>query len=346
MNERPKIVVTLGDPAGIGPEIALRALGLIAARKAPPKMLPILIGTRSTFAAAKSLINSPIDAVDAVADVQWPQVNFVALSDEAADILPGEVSRTAGKIAYDSIVTAARLALDGEADAIVTAPVNKAAINLSGHAFVGHTELLAELLGAKTSCMMLANSRLVVSHVCTHVALAEVPSRLTAQRLSHVIDLTSEALTDLGMEKGRIAVCGLNPHCGEGGLFGQEDGEVIAPVVEEYICKGLRIVGPVAADTVFLRAMAGEFDAVVAMYHDQGHVPFKMAAFAASGEAVGWSAVGGVNITLGLPTIRTSVDHGTAFDIAGKGKARAESMMDAIDFAVRLAVNRYRAEFR
>jgi 4-hydroxythreonine-4-phosphate dehydrogenase len=229
-----------------------------------------------------------------------------------------------------------RLAMDRAIDAIVTAPINKEALNAAGYAYAGHTEILAELSGSKDSCMLLAHDKLRVSHVTTHVALAEVPGRVTPERLRRVFTLTHQAMVDLGIERPRIGVAALNPHAGEGGLFGREDTLVIAPVIAEFRARGMAFEGPVPGDTVFVKALGGQFDAVVAMYHDQGHVAVKTLGFTMDPASGRMSALSGVNVTLGLPIVRTSVDHGTAFDIAGRGIANPQSMLEAIELALRL----------
>jgi len=221
-------------------------------------------------------------------------------------------------------------ARQGRIDGIATAPINKEALNAAGYAYAGHTEILAELTGSKDSCMLLAHDRLMVSHVTTHVALAEVPRRITPERLRRVFELTHRALLDLGIARPRIGVCALNPHAGEGGLFGREDVDVILPVIEEFRARGMAFEGPVPGDTVFVKALGGQFDAVVAMFHDQGHVAVKTLGFAMDPATGRMSALSGVNVTLGLPIIRTSVDHGTAFDIVGRGIARSTNLAVAL----------------
>jgi 4-hydroxythreonine-4-phosphate dehydrogenase len=229
------------------------------------------------------------------------------------------------------------LATAGEVDGIVTAPLNKATLNMAGYHFPGHTELLAHLTGTKGTVLMLAHGGFRVTHVTTHVALERVPSLVTPERVRRVLDLTFQALRRLGIERPRVAVAALNPHAGEGGIFGRQDIEVTTPVVAEYRAKGEAVEGPVPGDTVFVNLRAGRYDAVVAMYHDQGHIPVKLLGFNVDPKTGAWQALSGVNITLGLPIIRTSVDHGTAFDIAGKGVADATSMVEAIDYAQQLA---------
>lgn len=255
----------------------------------------------------------------------------------SSPIRVGEVQPEAGDLAYRAVERAIRLCLDGKADAIVTAPLNKEALNLGGHHYAGHTDMLADLTGARDSTMMLVHGPMRVSHVTTHCALADVPKRLTPERLGRVLDVTFQALEDLGIDEPRVAVAALNPHAGEGGIFGHEDIEVTMPVVADYRARGLDVTGPVPGDTVFVKLRGSQFDAVVAMYHDQGHIPVKLLGFAIDPETGRWDSMSGVNITLGLPIIRTSVDHGTAFDIAGKGIANADSMIEAIDYALALA---------
>jgi 4-hydroxythreonine-4-phosphate dehydrogenase len=227
--------------------------------------------------------------------------------------------------------------MSGRASAIVTAPISKEALNLAGHPFSGHTELLAHLSGGKGPVMMLAHGPMRVSHVSTHIPLSEVPARLTPQRLRRVLDVTRDALLRIGVERPRIAVAALNPHAGEGGMLGREDLDVTAPMIAELSSQGWAIDGPVPGDTVFVKLRAGQYDAVVAMYHDQGHIPVKLLGFQVDPATGRWNALSGVNITLGLPIIRTSVDHGTAFDIAGRGIASEQSLVEAIEYAEALS---------
>ncbi|RUU15657.1 4-hydroxythreonine-4-phosphate dehydrogenase PdxA, partial [Mesorhizobium sp. Primo-B] len=247
------------------------------------------------------------------------------------------LSAEGGRLAYLAIEKAVRLAQAGSIAGIVTAPLNKEALNLAGYHYAGHTDMLAELTGARDSVMMLAHGDFRVSHVSTHVALAQVPSKLTEPRLRRVIQLTVEALRGLGIAHPRIAIAALNPHAGEGGIFGREDIDITTPVVASYTSADFAVFGPVPGDTVFVKLRARQYDAVVAMYHDQGHVPVKLLGFNIDPATGEWKALSGVNVTLGLPIIRTSVDHGTAFDIAGKGIANEDSLVEAIEFAVQMA---------
>jgi 4-hydroxythreonine-4-phosphate dehydrogenase len=285
---RPRIAITVGDPAGIGPEIAAAAAG-------HPRVTEV----------CEPLIFAP-------ASTHGIQV--------------GEVSAAAGRAAYDTIVRAVDAARRGEVDAIATAPISKLAMAHAGLPWKGHTELLAHLCGVTRVAMMFHAPQLKVVLITVHVPLSEVPSLLTQQLAEDVISLTAEELPRFGVPAPRIALAGLNPHAGENGLLGSEDMDVLAPAVAAVRARGVNASGPWPADTVFVRAHRGEFDCVVACYHDQGLVPVKLLAFGQS-----------VNVTLGLPIIRTSVDHGTAFDIAGKGVADSSSMIAAIRLAAELA---------
>lgn len=283
----PRIAITTGDPAGIGPEIAEKAA-------ADPR----------------------------VRDVCDP----VLYESDATGIAPGVLSAAAGKAAYDAIVRAVEDARAGRVAAIATAPVNKAAFALADLPWRGHTELLAHLTGAERVAMMFYSDALRVVLATVHVPLADVPAHLTQARVEQTLVLAASELPRFGYPAPRLALAGLNPHAGEHGLIGSEDAAVLAPAVAAARRRGIDVVGPLPADTVFVRAIRGEFDAVIACYHDQGLIPVKLVAF---GHAV--------NVTLGLPIVRTSVDHGTAFDIAGRGVADASSMTAAVLLAARLA---------
>jgi 4-hydroxythreonine-4-phosphate dehydrogenase len=285
---KPRVAITSGDPAGIGPEIARQAAS-------DPRVV----------AACVPLLYSPPDT---------PR------------FAPGVLSGEAGRAAYDVIVRAVDDAIAGRVDAIATAPVNKEAFRLAGLPWNGHTDLLAHLTGAPHVAMLFYSEALRVVLATVHIALADVPRALTGVSLEATIDLTARELPRFGIARPRIAVAGLNPHAGEHGLFGDEEGTTIGPAVMACRSRGVDVSGPFPGDTVFLRARRGEFDVVVACYHDQGLIPVKLVAF---GQAV--------NVTIGLPIVRTSVDHGTAFDIAGKGVADPESMVGAVLLAARLA---------
>lgn len=252
----------------------------------------------------------------------------------------GQVSAAAGDAAFRYVRKVIELAMDGKVDATVTNPLNKEAMNLAGHHFSGHTEIYAHYTGTEHYTMMLAHNDLRVVHVSTHVSLREACDRVKKDRVLEVISIADKACRDMGIAKPRIGVAGLNPHCGEGGLFGREEIDEIAPAIEAARIAGIDAQGPIPPDTIFSKAIGGWYDIVVAMYHDQGHIPLKVVGFVYDREKQSWSAVEGVNITLGLPIIRTSVDHGTAFDQAGTGKANELSLKNAIEYAVRFAANR------
>ncbi|MGH7121214.1 MAG: 4-hydroxythreonine-4-phosphate dehydrogenase PdxA [Acetobacteraceae bacterium] len=336
----PRIAITMGDPAGIGPEIVLKAASRLRSRVAARELALVVTGAAWCLAeAAERLgVEYPFVAVpQEPATASWPPFAVLDLGLAASGIVPGEVSAAAGEVAYQAIAAAVRMAMAGQVHAISTAPINKEALNLAGHHYSGHTELLAALTGSRDSVMMLAHGLMRVSHISTHVALADVPRYLTEPRLRRVVELTADALRRLDIARPRIGVAALNPHAGENGLFGREDIDITAPALQRLRADGYDVEGPVPGDTVFVKLHAGQFDAVVAMYHDQGHIPVKLLGFAVDPSSGGWSALNGVNITLGLPLVRTSVDHGTAFDIAGKGIASEQSLVDAIEFALRLA---------
>lgn len=287
----PRIAITVGDPAGIGPEIAVKAAAEPRVRDA---CQPVLYGE---------------------ADVS-----------RVAGVTPGEMSAAAGRAAHAAIVDAVQDALAAKVDAIATAPINKEAFALAGLRWPGHTELLQDLTGAPRVAMLFYAEALRVVLATVHVALRDVPAALTRNRLRDVIELAASELPRFGIARPRLALAGLNPHAGEHGVIGSEETDVLAPVVEDCRRRGIDVAGPLPADTVFVQAARGAYDAVIACYHDQGLIPVKLLAF---GKAV--------NVTLGLPIVRTSVDHGTAFDIAGRGIADPSSMIEAVLLAARLA---------
>jgi 4-phospho-D-threonate 3-dehydrogenase / 4-phospho-D-erythronate 3-dehydrogenase len=334
----PRIAITMGDPAGIGPEIIAKAVHRLAPRLEAGELTVLVVGTESCMAEATDRLGLP--RLPRVEDGPLPPVGLLEAAAAEAPIQLSAVSAEAGRLAYRAIEAAAKLAMTGEVDAIVTAPLNKEALNKAGFHYAGHTEMLAALTGVKGSVMLLAHGNMRVSHVTTHVALQDVPKRLTPERLRLVLDLTHEALLGLGIAEPRIAVAALNPHAGEGGLFGRQDIDVSAPTIAQAVRDGMRVLGPVPGDTVFVKLRAGQYDAVVAMYHDQGHIPVKLLGFEVDPATGEWRDLSGVNITLGLPIIRTSVDHGTAFDIAGKGVANERSLIEAIEYAERLSAGR------
>jgi 4-hydroxythreonine-4-phosphate dehydrogenase len=301
------VAITSGDPAGIGPEIVAKALRDPAVRDLADW---IVVGDRCVFD------EPPVCA------------SFHDAGQLETRPAPGSLSPAAGRAAVSYVRLATEMCLRNEAAAMVTAPLNKEAVALSGMPFTGHTEYIAQLCGESESRMLLAGPRLRVIHATTHIPLRQACD-VTAERIRRTIELGNEAIRLLGVARPRIAVCGLNPHAGEHGLFGSEDAQAVAPAIEQARGAGIDCEGPVPADTVFLRAVRGAYDLVVAMYHDQGHVPMKLLDFERT-----------VNISVGLPIIRTSVDHGTAFDIAGQGVADPQSLIEAMKLAVTMAANR------
>ncbi|MBP2238299.1 4-hydroxythreonine-4-phosphate dehydrogenase [Sinorhizobium kostiense] len=306
------IGITMGDPCGVGPEISLRAL----VGMSPEERETIRIyGNLPTLEAARSVLDLDIDPAPYVVD----------LPVEGAPLPWGQLSPVAGDAAFRFIEKAVRDAEAGVIGCIVTAPINKEALNLAGHHYDGHTGMLRSLTGSTAAYMLLASERLKVIHVSTHVSLQEAIRRSTTERVLATIRAGDQHLKRIGYAAPRIAVAGLNPHCGENGLFGTEDDDQIAPAVKAARAEGIDAYGPISADTVFYRAYSGAFDLVVAQYHDQGHIPIKLVAFDTA-----------VNVSVGLPIDRTSVDHGTAFDIAGKGIANHGNMNSAIAYARQL----------
>jgi 4-phospho-D-threonate 3-dehydrogenase / 4-phospho-D-erythronate 3-dehydrogenase len=335
------LAITMGDPAGIGPEIIIKACEKLRARIDAGDLRLLIIGSGAALKNAASHLQSSIDIPEVRADdAAWPNLGFLQADTEGEPIEPGVLSADGGRFAFKAVEHSVRFAQAGRIGGIVTAPLNKEALNKAGYHYPGHTEMLAELTGVKGSVMMLAHGNMRVSHVSTHVALQDVPKRLTPERLRYVIDVTNDALRGLGLARPKIAVAALNPHAGEGGLFGRQDIDVSEPTIAKAVSDGLDVVGPVPGDTVFVKLRAGQYDAVIAMYHDQGHIPVKLLGFEVDPATGRWQELSGVNITLGLPIIRTSVDHGTAFDIAGKGIANERSLIEAIEYAERLAAGR------
>ncbi|MDF2929880.1 MAG: 4-hydroxythreonine-4-phosphate dehydrogenase [Anaerospora sp.] len=325
---KPVIGITIGDAAGVGPEIIVKAL---AEKEVYNICRPVVIGDLGIMKRAVSIVgkNLTCRAIDDVLSGghEFGRIDVLDLNNLPEDLPFAQVDPRAGKAAYTYVETAVNLALAGKIAAIATAPLNKDAMNQGGCHFPGHTEILAHLSNTKNYAMMLTGGSLRVIHVSTHLSIRQACEKVKKDRVLKVIELADQAMKKIGIKEPRIAVAGLNPHSGEGGLFGTEEIEEIIPAIESAKTLGLNVTGPVAPDTVFYRAaVKKDFDIVVVMYHDQGHIPLKVLGFEE-----------GVNITVGLPFIRTSVDHGTAFDIAGKGVANHMSMLESIRLAALMA---------
>ncbi len=314
MSKKPKIGITIGDPNGVGPEVVVKALS-------HPDVVSL----------CEVVIFGDAGIIQKAANDSRLSINFNQCSEFGVeDLKPGTIDKKAGQASLDYIKAAVKSAMEKEIDAVVTAPISKESTHLTGSTYPGHTEMLKDLTGADQAVMMFEGSKFKVMLVTIHEALSNVPSLITKDRVMSTIRITQDALINLfKIERPKIVVCGLNPHAGESGAFGKEEIDHIIPAVEEARELGINIDGPLPADTLFCYANQGKWDAVIAMYHDQGLIPFKMISFN-----------DGVNITLGLPIVRTSPDHGTAFDIAWQGKADPSSMIEAIKVAALLAKNK------
>ncbi|MBZ7671042.1 D-threonate 4-phosphate dehydrogenase [Klebsiella grimontii] len=322
------IAVTMGDPAGIGPEIIIKSLAEGKLNGAPV----VVVGCARTLRRILALEIAPraeLRIIDNPPQARFSPGVINVIDEPLADpqgLRPGEVQAQAGDLAYRCIKRATDLAMAGEVFALATAPLNKEALHLAGHNFPGHTEMLAHLTQTKDFAMVLYTDKLKVIHISTHVALRKFLDNLNQPRVETVIGIADSFLRRVGYSQPRIAVAGVNPHAGENGLFGDEEIRIVGPAVDAMKAKGLNVTGPCPPDTVFMQCHEGLFDMVVAMYHDQGHIPLKLLGF-----------YDGVNITAGLPFIRTSADHGTAFDIAWTGKAKSDSMTTSIELAMQIA---------
>jgi 4-hydroxythreonine-4-phosphate dehydrogenase len=330
MSESPVLGMTLGDPAGVGIEVTLKAIGL-----SPARVRLLLIGeadaveSQMRFAPEGMVMN----AITSTEDARWEPgvVNLIDVGILDAPLPPGELSARGGESAFRALERGIRLSLAGDIGGIVTAPLNKEAMHMAGHKFDGHTEILGHFCGKRPTFMLLSSEKLKIVHVSTHCSLRDACDRAKTPRVLATIQAIDDHLKELDHPQRRIAVAGLNPHSGEHGLFGREEIDEIIPAIEEARRLGIDAQGPVPPDSLYLKAYRGGYDAVVAMYHDQGHIPQKLVAFEEA-----------VNVTLGLPMIRTSVDHGTAFDIAGRGVADPTNMVAAIAYAERMALARSR----
>ncbi|MGA9349909.1 MAG: 4-hydroxythreonine-4-phosphate dehydrogenase PdxA [Anaerolineae bacterium] len=328
MDSRPIIAITMGDAAGVGPEIVVKALAL---EEMYALCRPLVVGDAGVLARARKMLGLSVNLhpIVGVGGGRFEPGNIDVLDLANIDLdrlRVGEVSAMAGKAAVEYVLKAGELALSGEVQGLATAPLNKEAMQLGGYDYIGHTEILADLTGAPRCTTMLISGSLRVVHVTRHIPLRQVAGSITKERVLETIQLTAEGLRGMGIEEPRLGVAALNPHGGEGGLLGHEEIDKIAPAVEAAQAIGIGARGPYPADSIFFRAIAGEFDAVVAMYHDQGHIPVKVHGFERS-----------VTVTLGLPIVRTSVDHGTAFDIAWQGLASPQSLVEAIKLAAEMA---------
>ena len=350
MSKKPIVGITMGDPAGNGPEITIKAL---AHKDVYDRCQPVVVGDANMLEQAKGFVNMPeikINRIEKVSDALFTpgtiDVLHLPLIEDVSKFEIGKVSVEGGNAAFQCVKKVIELALAGEVDATCTNALNKEAMNKAlefydgkysdGHThFDGHTEIYATYTNTKKYTMMLAHHDLRVVHVSTHVSLREACDRVKKDRVLEVIEIAYNACKDMGIENPKVAVAGLNPHCGENGLFGTEEIEEIKPAIEEAKAKGINAIGPIPPDSVFSEALGGWYDIVVCMYHDQGHIPLKTVGFVYDREKQAWKAVEGVNVTLGLPIIRTSVDHGTGFALAGKGTSNELSLVNAIDYAIR-----------
>jgi len=334
--KKPLCALTMGDPAGVGPEVILKTL---FSRRACEAADMIVVGFPEPLVrdAEQLSLDITVHEIQSPGELRHDRDAINIIVPDSALTVPlvyGVVDERCGRAAGACIIRSTELARAGEIDAVVTAPIHKESLNAAGYAYPGHTEFYQHLTGAADIAMMLTLGNFRVVHVVTHTAIRDVPGLIRKERIVRVTSLMYDALLLLGLERPRIAVSGLNPHAGEGGLFGSEELEEITPAVDELRFSGMNITGPLPPDTVFARAYSGEYDGVVAMFHDQGHIALKLAGFSFS---EGKREVAGVNTTLGLPIIRTSVDHGTAFDIAGQGIASPQSMIEAVEMASAMA---------
>lgn len=341
-NNKPILAITMGDPAGVGPEIVIKSLLL---PETYDKCRPIVTGDAGVMKWTAEHLNLQVDIhpIKQVSEALFQPGVIDVLDLQCIDMGSfafGVESAQCGNAAFVSIIKAIDLAMTNEVDGTVTAPLNKKALNMAGHHFDGHTEIYAHFTRTKKYAMLLADEALRVIHVSTHVSLREACDRVKKERIIEVAELINDACHQFGIEHPRIGIAGLNPHASDNGLFGWEEEKEIIPAVSALRERGFVVDGPVPPDTLFAKARCGKYDGCVAMYHDQGHIPFKVIGFNWNKETGKMDSAQGVNITLGLPIIRVSVDHGTAFDVAGQGIASHRGMMLAIDYASKMAKNR------
>lgn len=344
MKKRMKIAITMGDPAGIGAEVVVKALSRADIYR---ECIPVVIGDLAPLEDAIRFCRLPIklrelsnveDAVGKFGEIEFISLGYI----EAGKWEYKKNSPKCGEAAFQYVVYAIKQAMNKKVDAVVTAPINKESLNMAGYKYSGHTEIFADYTGEKNFAMLLASKTIRVIHVSTHVSLREACERVKKERVLKVIQLAYRGMRELGYDNPKIGVAGLNPHCSENGLFGFEEQNEIIPAIEEAKAMGINVEGPESPDTVFVKCQAGQYDIVVAMYHDQGHIPLKLSGFKYNMLSDKYESVSGVNCTIGLPIIRTSVDHGTAFGKAGEGRANEESMVDAIFTGVKMAEYRQR----
>ncbi|PHN02449.1 4-hydroxythreonine-4-phosphate dehydrogenase PdxA [Flavilitoribacter nigricans] len=340
--KKPVIGITMGDPAGIGPEIILKACTDPEVRAI---CNPVVIGETWVLEASNQTVGSDLE-IRSITKIAEADFAFNILNVFDLNVLPeapleyGVVKAEYGNLAFEVIRKTIELAMEGEIDATVTAPIHKEALNLAGHQFAGHTEIYAHYTDTAKYAMMLAEEHFRIVHVSTHVSLRQACDLVRKPRILETIELAHHACRQLGIESPRIGVAGLNPHASDGGLFGYEETEEIIPAVNEALEKGYQVEGPLPPDTMYPKAAGGFYDCCVAMYHDQGHIPFKVLGFSWDNDTNKMKKVKGVNITLGLPIIRVSVDHGTAMEIAGKNMASPDAMRLSLEYAVRFCQQR------
>ena len=341
--KRPVICITMGDPAGIGAEITVKAL---SKREIYKKSKPVVIGSKCVIDDALKFIpsNLKLNVIKNTEEIkgEFGRIDFIDLDNIKLDEFNyGKISAKAGQASLDYIYKGIDLAMKGLVNAVVTGPIHEEAIKAAGSPFAGHTEIFASRTKTKNYAMMLVDENLRVIHVSTHVPLRQACDLVKKERVLTVINLANKAMKDLGIKNPKIGVVGLNPHAGEGGLFGNEEIEEIIPAIDQAKKEGIIADGPVPPDTIFSKTIGGQYDIAVVMYHDQGHIPMKVTGFKYNKKTNKWSTMSGVNVTVGLPIIRISVDHGVAFGKAGEGRANEESMVEAIDMAIKFA-NRHK----
>lgn len=337
--ELPLIGISVGDPTGIGPEIAAK---MLAEKKMYEISNPLLVADAHLMQEACTVakVNLKVHPVRQVqeATFRYGTIDVFDLGNvDMQKLVYKKATEMGGRASLDYIYKAIDLAMQGKIDATVTGPIHKEAINLAGSPFAGHTEIFAHRTGTKDYAMMLVEGAFRVVHVSTHIALRDVPPRITKNRVLKVILLAHKAMRDLGIDEPKIITPGLNPHASDGGLFGDEEQKQILPAVKEAKNKGINVDGPIPPDTAFVKLKSGQYDVALAMYHDQGHIPLKLIGFSWDAKASQWKSISGVNVTLGLPIIRTSVDHGVAYGKAGEGRASPDSLIQAIKLAAKLA---------